>query len=144
VIDPTGAPISFWKSSQGDHPDVTRLPDHHFCWNELWTADEKAALAFYESVFGYTHDTMPMGAAGDYYILKTSEGRAGIMRSQPPQPTLWVPYVLVADTDALAAKAQGLGAKIVVPPADIPNMGRFAILIDPSGATIAIFKPAAR
>ena len=33
------------------------------------TPDEKKALAFYEGVFGYTHDSMDMGPQGTYYLL---------------------------------------------------------------------------
>jgi predicted enzyme related to lactoylglutathione lyase len=43
--------------------------------------------------------------------------------------------------DSTCSQAQGLGARVVKPPADIPNVGRFAVLSDPQGATFAVFTP---
>ena len=50
------------------------------------------------------------------------------------------PYVAVADCDASAAKAKSLGAQVVVPPEDIPKVGRLSVLIDPLGAAFAVFR----
>jgi len=146
IADPTGAAISLWKGTEGDRPDPEQPVAGDWCWNELWTPDAKTALAFYEKIFGYTHDAMDMGPQGSYYMLKSPDGkmRGGLMQSPDPQtPPQWCPYVLVADVDASAAKAQQLGARaICVPPTDIPNIGRFAVLLDPVGATVALFKGA--
>nr|MBA2540470.1 VOC family protein [Deltaproteobacteria bacterium] len=60
----------------------------------------------------------------------------------PQQPHAWLPYVAVANTDATAEKAKKLGATIVVPPTDIPNVGRFAVLVDPQGSALGILKGA--
>jgi predicted enzyme related to lactoylglutathione lyase len=145
LVDPTGAAFCLWKGSNGDPPDVEQTPAGGWIWNELWTTDAKAALGFYEKAFGYTHDTMDMGPQGSYYILKTADGkgRGGLMQStMPGVPSMWLPYVHVTDCDAAAAKAQALGAKkLVVPPSDIPNVGRFAVLLDPVGTALGLFKP---
>ena len=147
IADPTGAAVSLWKSTNGDRADVEKPAVGDWFWNELWTPDAKAALAFYEEVFGYTHDTMDMGAQGSYYLLKGADGkmRGGLMQStEPNAPPMWLPYVHVADCDASAAMAKQLGAKnLVVPPTDIPNVGRFSVLVDPFGAAVAIIRGAA-
>ncbi|HEV8314506.1 MAG TPA: VOC family protein [Burkholderiaceae bacterium] len=142
IKDPTGAPFCLWKSKDGDRPDAPQAPVGSWCWNELWTPDEQTALAFYEKVFGYTHDTMDMGEQGTYYLLKKDGvSRAGLMRSvEPKAPPMWLPYVAVADCDASAAKAKSLGGQVVYAPHDIPNVGRFSVLVDPIGAAIAIIK----
>ena len=57
-----------------------------------------------------------------------------------PVPPNWGVYFQVADCDATLAKATGMGARVVVPPQDVPNVGRFAILTDPQGAHFAIIK----
>lgn len=139
LTDPTGAPFSLWKSTQGDPPDVEATPVGHWFWNELWTGDEKKALAFYEKVFGYTHEAMDMGPEGTYYILtRSGKQRAGLTKSaQAGAPPMWLPYVLVARCDATLARALQLGAKELVPATDIPNIGRFAIIADPIGAAVA-------
>ena len=55
-------------------------------------------------------------------------------------PSYWMPYFQVADADAAVAKVKELGGSVMVPPQDIPNTGRFAIVSDPQGAMFAVFK----
>lgn len=146
IADPTGAVFCLWKGAQEDQPDVEKIPTGGWMWNELHTTDAKAAVAFYEKALGFSHDAMDMGPAGTYYVLKDAAGnrRAGVMQQQPglAMPSKWLPYVSVADCDASAAKATKLGAmSLAMPPTDIPNIGRFAVVIDPVGAAIAIMKP---
>lgn len=145
IVDPTGAPLSLWRGAQGDRPDPELTPFGDWYWNELTTGDEKKALAFYERVFGYTHDEMAM-PEGTYYLLKTGEKmRAGLMRApMPGMPTMWQPYVCVADCDGTHAKALAQGARSIVPGTEVPEVGRFAIVIDPLGASIAFMQPAGR
>jgi predicted enzyme related to lactoylglutathione lyase len=140
VADPTGAP--FWvMQSKGNEEDLPSTPAGHFHWNELWTADAPRALAFYEEVFGFGHDEMDMGPMGLYRVLKTGETpRAGILPASGEQR--WVPYVAVDDCDATTARATKLGAKVVIPPSDVPGIGRYAVLEDVQGARIAVMKPA--
>ena len=144
IKDPTGAAVSLWKGAQGDRADVARTAVGDWHWNELVTQDTAAALAFYESVFGFTHDSMDMGPMGTYYLLKAGATmRGGMMKCpDPAAPSMWLPYVAVADCDASAAKATALGAQVVVAPKDIPSVGRFAVFADPLGAALAIMKPA--
>jgi predicted enzyme related to lactoylglutathione lyase len=52
-------------------------------------------------------------------------------------PPHWGVYITVDDVDATAAKAQQLGATTIVPPTDIPNVGRFCTFQDPQGAVIS-------
>ena len=147
IADPTGAAVCLWKGAQGDPADEEKTPVGGWFWNELFTKDAKAAVSFYERVFGFSHDEMDMGAQGTYYLLKDAAGkmRGGVMQ-QPPGlavPSSWLPYVHVADCDAAVAKATQLGAQaITMPPTDIPNVGRFAVMIDPVGAAIAVIKGA--
>jgi uncharacterized protein len=145
IADPTGAAVSLWKGAQGDPADVEKTPVGGWFWNELFTPDAKAAVAFYEKVFGFGHDAMDMGAQGIYYVLKDVVGkmRAGVMQQAPDMrvPAHWLPYVHVADCDVAVVKATKLGAKqTLVAPTDIPNVGRFAVLLDPVGAAIAVIK----
>jgi predicted enzyme related to lactoylglutathione lyase len=140
--DPTGAVFSLWHGAQGDPPEVETTPPGGFIWNELATQDEKMALAFYEKVFGFTHDEMAM-PEGAYYVLKQREkGRAGLYKAMhAAMPTAWTPYVCVADCDATTDQAKALGANAIVPPSDIAGVGRLAMFVDPQGAMFAILKP---
>jgi uncharacterized protein len=143
LADPTGAAFSIFKNAQGDRADSAKTAMGDWHWNELMSPDELKALAFYERVFGYQHDSMDMGAMGTYYILKKDGAmRGGLMHApMADTPAMWVPYVAVADCDATAAKAKSLGAQVIVAPQDIPNVGRFATFIDPQGAMLAVMKP---
>ena len=101
IADPTGGVFSLWRGNQGDPPEVETTPPGGFLWNELATKDEKMALAFYEKVFDFTHDEMPM-PEGAYFVLKQGEqGRAGLYKAMhASMPTSWTPYVCVADCDS--------------------------------------------
>ncbi len=89
-----------------------------FVWYELMTTDTEAAKAFYGKVVGWgTQDARNMGA-----------------------PPSWIGYVAVDDVDAAAEQVKHLGGAVHVAPRDIPNVGRFAVIGDPQGATISLFK----
>jgi predicted enzyme related to lactoylglutathione lyase len=64
------------------------------------------------------------------------------MKSPPGVPySFWLPYVIVDDADRHSERATKLGATVVVPPTDIPNVGRFACWSDPQQASIAVLHP---
>jgi len=142
ILDPTGAEVSLWTGMEGDTPDPDEIPFGHWGWNELWTNDVNKAVAFYEKVFGYTHETMQLDLLGSYVILKTGDKmRAGITQSTDPKATpMWLPYVRVEDCDATVSRALKLGAQKLLAPTDLQGVGRFSILQDPLGAAIAIIK----
>ena len=78
-----------------------------------------------------------------YTVLNLGDaGIGGMMRMSDEVPAavpaFWMTYFEVADCDASAAKAQELGGTVIVPPADIPGVGRFAIVRDAAGATFGI------
>ena len=53
----------------------------------------------------------------------------------------WVGYVGVDDVDACAARVTRAGGAVHAAPTDIPTVGRFAVVADPQGAVICLFKP---
>jgi predicted enzyme related to lactoylglutathione lyase len=146
IADPQGAEICLFKSQTGDPPDVENTPVGQFFWNELHTTDPKGALSFYEKVVGYTHSAME-SPAGTYYVLNSPNGagRAGVTDHLPKGTAPhWLPYVVSDDVDATAARAKGSGGSIHFGPEDIPGIGRFAVLQDPTGAFLAVMKPLPR
>jgi predicted enzyme related to lactoylglutathione lyase len=114
----------------------------HFSWNELVTTDEAAAKTFYTGLLGWT--TQAFGEGMDYTLLKKGDTMVGgLMKCpQPGMPAQWLAYVTVEDVDATAAKAAKLGGKIMMPPFDVPEVGRIAVLLDPQGAAFGLFKSA--
>jgi predicted enzyme related to lactoylglutathione lyase len=114
-----------------------------FCWDELLTNDVHGAKSFYTSLFGWGSKERDRGPAGKYTLLLRGDGAiAGIMKmpADAPHPPLWLSYVAVDDALGTAARAQQLGGTIAAPPMDIPEVGRAAVLLDPTGATLAILQ----
>jgi predicted enzyme related to lactoylglutathione lyase len=114
-----------------------------FSWTELMTRDVREAKRFYGEVLGWDMEDMPMGEGQPYVVLKAGgAGVGGIMlmpESVPSQvPPHWAAYVTVEDVDATAKKAEQAGATIIVPPRDIPNVGRFCTFQDPEGAMLSV------
>ncbi len=140
IADPQGARLFAYRAAPGDRAAPTGSGT--FYWNELWTSDPDAAVRFYQALAGYGHEPMDMGPHGTYHVLNHGEvPLAGITKAPADAPTRWLPYVAVDDCDATADRAKRNGATVLAAPADIPTIGRFAILKDPTGAAFAIIKP---
>ena len=146
--DPTGAVFQVWQPNKHAGVGIMNEPGS-LCWTELSTRDTKAAEAFYTKLFGWTAKHSAPNSGMEYTEF-SNQNQPGVgMMPMPAMvpaqvPSFWMPYFQVDDVDASAAKSKGLGGGAAVPPTDIPNTGRFAVLTDPQGATFAIFKPAAR
>ena len=113
-----------------------------FCWNELMTRDTKGAAKFYSELLGWKPAASPMPGM-EYTLWKQGEADAGGMMAMPAEvpaevPPHWMSYVTVEDADATAARVNDLGGVLLVPPQDIPNVGRFCIIQDPSGAALGL------
>ncbi len=117
-----------------------------FTWPELATTDQKNAVAFYRSLFGWDVNEMPLGPGETYsmFQLKGKEvGAACTMQAQERQmgvPPHWNSYVTVKNVDESAKKAESLGAKVFMPPFDVMDAGRMAVLQDPTGAVFQIWE----
>jgi predicted enzyme related to lactoylglutathione lyase len=120
-----------------------------FCWQELATTDLDAAQSFYRTLLGWEikQGKAPEceGAEGPpmvYNEIVVAGDHVGGMYKMGPEygetPSHWIAYVAVDDVDARAAQVTELGGSIRVPPMDIPNVGRFCMINDPTGATISL------
>lgn len=118
-------------------------PHGTFVWHELATNDVSGCKRFYGELFGWKHADDEMMPDFNYTLFRhLGKEAAGMMTITPEQGDVrpgWTLYVSVDDVDAAAAKAETLGGEVVVPPHDIP-LGRWAMLKDPSGATICVFR----
>lgn len=116
----------------------------HCHWNELATADQAAALAFYTDRFGWRPgDAMPMGEMGEYRFL-THHGTplGAVMRRMPGgPPPAWTFYFGVADIDRAAAAVSGAGGMIHHGPAEVPGGVFIVVGSDPQGATFGLVGP---
>lgn len=113
----------------------------HFSWNELVATNEAVAKKFYTHLFGWQSELFGAGLA--YTLFKKNGEMAGGMMKcpKPGIPAHWLAYVTVENVDATATAAVKLGGEIAMPPQDVPEVGRIAVVIDPQGAAIGLFKP---
>jgi len=111
---------------------------------ELNTTDLAKAKAFYSKLFDWKLEDMPGGEspAGAYTLVKVGEGTGGGMMNQmiPGAGSAWMPYVLVSDLEAATKQAKALGATILKDVTEVPNMGWFSIITDPTGALLGLWK----
>ncbi|HSE80701.1 MAG TPA: VOC family protein [Gaiellaceae bacterium] len=140
--DPQGAVVSLFAAAGGPTSG-----EGVFVWDELMTTDVEAAKRYYGEVVGWDSRDMDMGNDFVYTIFSSGGAdRAGGMPI-PPQaegnPPAWMTYLGTDDIDATAEKARSLGAMIMQQPWDVPTVGRLAILVDPTGAVVGLFKPEA-
>jgi uncharacterized protein len=118
-----------------------------FLWYELMTSDPKGAQAFYTKVCGWSLQTMEM-TGGPYVMWSRGQVAVGGVMALPDDarkmgaPSHWMAYIGTPAIDQTVELATKLGARTVVPPTDIPAVGRFAALGDPQGAMFAVYTPA--
>jgi predicted enzyme related to lactoylglutathione lyase len=109
---------------------------------ELSTTDPAKATGFYGKLFGWKLQDMPM-PDGTYTMVDVGENGTGggIMKQMMPGgPSAWMPYVAVDDLKKSTATAKELGATIVKDGVEIPDMGSFSIIIDPTGAMLGLWQ----
>ena len=118
-----------------------------FHWNELRTRDVERAKQFYRDTIGWSFERTSTPDGRDYWLAMV-DGKpvAGMFPLASPQfdgvPESWMSFLAVDDVDARVAKAAKAGAKLVMPIFDVPNVGRIAMLMEPSGAGIGWMTPA--
>ncbi|HEV3215194.1 MAG TPA: VOC family protein [Vicinamibacterales bacterium] len=116
-----------------------------FVWHELMTPDPKAAAEFYKDIVGWTPQPYDKDPS---YTLFTSGGRPRAGSTLLPEqakamgaPPHWLSHIGTPNVDVTARQTIELGGKVLKPAADIPEIGRVAILQDPQGAVFAVFTP---
>ena len=112
---------------------------------ELNTTDVDKAKSFYAKLFSWKMDDMPM-PGGSYTMINVGEGTGGglLKHPMPGAPSMWLAYVLVDDIAASTKKAKSLGAAVKKDVTEIPGVGWFSIIEDPTGAVLALWKPKAK
>ena len=117
-----------------------------FCWMELATTDQQAAKTFYMDLFGWTASDSPM-APGEFYSIFQLEGKdvAAGYTLRPDQrqmgvPPHWMLYIACENADASAKRASELGGTVLAGPFDVMDVGRMAVVKDPTGAVFCLWE----
>jgi uncharacterized protein len=112
-----------------------------FVWNELATNDIDKAKSFYGETLGWEFEEFRL-PDGKYWVARSNgELVGGIGDMDTAADTganspAWFAFIEVDDVNARVTKAIELGATIIQPATDVLNVGRVAVLRDPTGAVI--------
>jgi len=124
---------------------------------EIHVNDIEKAKKFYEALFGWSFENASMGEDMEYWLIKTGRttgvdgGQVGIdgglvrYRDKPtaatPEPNAFVVTVQVDDVETTAEKAKELGGNVTTEKMDIPGVGFWYGINDPSGNALGILQP---
>jgi len=113
-----------------------------FTWNELLTGDVDGAKEFLSATFGWSFEEFPL-PDGPYWVARSGEDLVGGVchfdsGSLSTREAIWLAFVEVEDVDDCVDRARSSGASVLQEPHDVPNVGRVAVLRDPTGAAIGV------
>jgi uncharacterized protein len=117
-----------------------------FCWVELGTTDGEAAKKFYTELFDWSFDDRSVGPDMVYTMLKKDGKEVGALYKMPAEmsaqgiPPNWLSYASTANADDTSAKVISLGGNLMKEPFDVMDVGRMAVIQDPTGAVFAIWE----
>jgi uncharacterized protein len=146
VLDPGGAEIAVLEQHR---PSAAvrgfAARTGHFCWHELRSPAPSSACPFYRALAGWGVTSWDLGELGTHWVFRKGDRDiAGMVHTggesgAPPAPARWVPYIQVVSVEDTAVLVEDLGGSVVLPPGDVPDRGRIAVVRDPAGAEFAIF-----
>ncbi|MGH7499265.1 MAG: VOC family protein [Gemmatimonadales bacterium] len=115
-----------------------------FCWADLGSPNAAAAKQFYTSLFGWTIEDRPMGPDATYTMLNLAGKAVAALYQQEPQPGMpphWISYISVDSADELSLRTRALGGTVLMDAFDVLDVGRMAMIQDPTGGVVALWEP---
>jgi predicted enzyme related to lactoylglutathione lyase len=111
-------------------------------WIELTTPEPHKACEFLAAVFGWTFHMIQVGGA-DYWLIQVKGHEVGgVRRPLPGTPNTpsWATYITVEDVDMIAQNAESAGGTVVIPPTELPGVGRLVGVEHPHGGRLLGFE----
>ncbi len=141
VASPSGAMFSLFKEANADATDTEDAPGE-IHWTELHSTDLDKDLKWLKATLHLTTEVMEM-PDGPYYILKDGETTmGGAMKAQNPQaPSMWMSWVHVEDVENTLKAVKDKGGSAHTDVMEVPNVGRMAVVADPTGGVFGIITP---
>ena len=121
-------------------------------WVDTEQRDLEAAKRFYGGLFGWTFtEATPPGTPLRYVVAQLGgQDVAGLSGPADPHATpepgarthspAWNTYVAVDDSDAAAARIEAAGGRVLQPPSDAGEGGRWAVCADPAGVEFRVWQ----
>ncbi|MGW2018531.1 VOC family protein [Streptomyces sp. NPDC001927] len=110
--------------------------------------DQQAALDFYRDLFGWQGEIGSAETGG--YSVCTLKGQpvAGIMKAMNPDgtvpdplpPVVWTTYLATDDLESTVKSVADAGGTVMVEAMDVMELGRMAVVVDPTGAVIGLWQ----
>jgi predicted enzyme related to lactoylglutathione lyase len=126
---------------------VKSYPDGVFSWVDLGTTDTEAAKRFYSTIFGWSFLDLPSSSGAIYSIAQLENYMVAGLGPMDPDtaaqgvPPYWTSYINHGDVDAATDRAAAAGGTVILPPFDVDESGRMAIIQDPSSAMFGVWQP---
>jgi predicted enzyme related to lactoylglutathione lyase len=127
---------------------MTEINNHSsgtFCWVDLAATNAEQAKEFYAGLFGWHAQAIPVGS-GVFTMLQLGGREVAslyqLSKQQQAQgvPAHWMAYVAVVSADDTAERVRPLGGQVLVEPFDVLDLGRMALILDPTGAPFALWQ----
>lgn len=109
------------------------------CHFEFMSTDPAKSREFYGKIFDWKFDDTRMPG---YTMIQTGTDLGGGMMAKPaeaPAPALNV-YIYVDSIDATLSKVRSAGGQIIAEKTPIPEMGAWAMFLDPDGICVGIYE----
>ena len=110
------------------------------CWICLGTPDVNSGKEFYSTLFGWKYQEAEMfpGVPDSPVVFnaKIGDELAGVIApnlGEPDAPAAWAFNWAVDDVDESVEKTSELGGSLTMPPMDMADQGRVAVVADPNG-----------
>ncbi len=141
IQDPTGATLAVWEPKTHFGAWLANVPGT-LSWNELATNDPEKAGAFYTGLFDWTAQVQEEPFAYTTFLNgeRMNGGMMQIAEDWGDVPPHWMIYFAVENCDAGVETVKQLGGQVRLPPTDIPQVGRFAVVQDPQGGVFTIIQ----
>lgn len=111
-------------------------------WLDLMSDDQEAARRFYAGLFDWTYE-IGGPESGGYSMAKVGDKNvAGIGGKPPgaPLPSAWTVYFATDDIDETCVRAKELGGQVTLPPFQVLDVGKMAMILEPSGAIFGLWQ----
>ena len=121
------------------------------CWVDTLQPDPGAAAAFYGELFGWEAaaslpaEAPAAGLPAEYRLCRLRGRDVAAIGSQPSgasqRAPVWGTYVWVDDPEETASRAAEAGGRVLFEPFDSLDGGRMAVIADPGGAVLGVWRP---